>query len=93
MLYSDTMGNMGAFIIIKGDDLTPQFTSFAEVVSFIYRMSQLCLRKHDPLRLRLWGVGYFLLFGTLSIEFMLSVMIVLLLWIVCCYTTEWIDIC
>lgn len=30
--YSDTMGNMGAFITIKGNDLTPNFKSFESVV-------------------------------------------------------------
>ncbi|XP_061395103.1 serine/threonine-protein phosphatase 5 [Musca vetustissima] len=29
--YCDTMGNMGAFITIKGNDLTPKFTSFKSV--------------------------------------------------------------
>ncbi|VDN37898.1 unnamed protein product [Gongylonema pulchrum] len=29
--YCDTMGNKGAFITIKGDDLTPRFTSFTAV--------------------------------------------------------------
>lgn len=27
------MGNMGAFITIKGEDLTPQYTTFEAVVS------------------------------------------------------------
>lgn len=30
---SDTMGNQGAFINIKGNDLTPKFTSYKAVVS------------------------------------------------------------
>ncbi|KAK3093281.1 hypothetical protein FSP39_013620 [Pinctada imbricata] len=30
--YCDTMGNKGAFITIKGNDLTPKFTSFDAVV-------------------------------------------------------------
>ncbi|XP_013413791.1 serine/threonine-protein phosphatase 5 [Lingula anatina] len=29
--YCDTMGNKGAFIVIRGDDLTPQFTSYEAV--------------------------------------------------------------
>ena len=29
------MGNKGAFINIKGDDLTPKFTSFEAVVSLL----------------------------------------------------------
>ncbi|XP_060555643.1 serine/threonine-protein phosphatase 5-like [Ruditapes philippinarum] len=31
--YCDTMGNKGAFITLKGEDLTPKFTSFEAVVS------------------------------------------------------------
>lgn len=32
-VFSDTMGNKGAFITLKGEDLTPKFTSFEAVVS------------------------------------------------------------
>lgn len=32
-VFSDTMGNSGAFINIKGNDLTPKFTSYKAVVS------------------------------------------------------------
>ena len=30
--FSDTMGNKGAFITLKGDDLTPKFTTYEAVV-------------------------------------------------------------
>lgn len=30
------MGNQGAFINIKGDDLTPKFTSYKAVVRTLY---------------------------------------------------------
>lgn len=33
IFFSDTMGNQGAFINIKGNDLTPKFTSYKAVVS------------------------------------------------------------
>lgn len=33
--FSDTMGNQGAFINIKGNDLTPKFTSYKAVVSYL----------------------------------------------------------
>lgn len=29
--YCDTMGNKGAFITIRGDDVTPKFTSYEAV--------------------------------------------------------------
>ena len=32
-LYSDTMNNKGAFITLKGGDLTPKFTTYEAVVS------------------------------------------------------------
>lgn len=33
ILFSDSMGNMGAFITMTGKDMTPQFTSYKAVVS------------------------------------------------------------
>ena len=35
IVYSDTMGNKGAFITLKGGDLTPKYTSYEAVVSTI----------------------------------------------------------
>ena len=36
LFCSDTMGNMGAFITLKGNDLSPNFKSFEAVVSIFY---------------------------------------------------------
>ena len=33
MFCSDTMGNKGAFITLKGGDLTPNYTTYEAVVS------------------------------------------------------------
>ena len=42
--YCDTMCNRGAYITITGDDFTPKFTSFKEVVSFkLVYMYSLCV--------------------------------------------------
>lgn len=32
--FSDTMGNMGAFITLKGKDLVPKFTTYEAVVTY-----------------------------------------------------------
>lgn len=32
--YSDTMGNLGAFITLKGKDMKPNYTTYEAVVSF-----------------------------------------------------------
>lgn len=36
LCFSDTMGNKGAFITMKGKDMKPNFTTYDAVVSIIY---------------------------------------------------------
>lgn len=35
MGFSDTMGNQGAFITLKGKDMEPKFTTYEAVVSCV----------------------------------------------------------
>ena len=41
--FSDTMGNKGAFITLKGDDLTPKFTTYEAVVIVLSYSLNLCI--------------------------------------------------
>lgn len=42
LFYSDTMGNKGAFIKLKGSNMIPKFTTYKAVVSnIIYLFSKL----------------------------------------------------
>lgn len=49
MPCSDTMGNMGAFITIKGDDLKPKFTTYEAVVSTLKAFCSFDFQLLDPL--------------------------------------------